>query len=373
MDPVSNPFFFETPSRQWAFTDREALLPALYALLGQRGRRLLLYGRRRMGKTSLIKYAANHARHTFLYADLSTAASLNEVAKKLLAEAPAESDQLLPRLLGAARRHLKTFAVAAGKFVLSGELRPEGGEQTLEQVLNFLDARAELADAPWTVCLDEFQEIRIVGGARADWNLRGIIQNHRHLNYVFTGSDHRLVQWMTEPSAPFFKQLQQMEVGPIEATHLARWIERRAKTGGLTPFPYGKEIVALAGPCTGDVVRLAKATFDVAAGGRESGRGVVTIALDAIALIELNSEFNARWRGCTLSQRAVLRAIAAGRLPTAADTLRAYGLKGPSTAQKAIEGLVERQILARDNGVLQFDNPFFRRWVALNGENRPQA
>ena len=49
-----------------------------------------------------------------------------------------------------------------------------------------------------------------------DWRLRGIIQGHKNLNYIFTGSDHRLIGWMTDPTAPFFKQLAQMEVGPID-------------------------------------------------------------------------------------------------------------------------------------------------------------
>ena len=361
----ANPFFFESPSGRWAFTDREQLLPALADLLGQRGRRLLVFGRRRMGKTSLVQHAAAKAGHVFLYADLSTAASLNEFAAKLLAAAPKESDTRLASILGLARKHLKSFAIAAGKLTLSAELRTEAAEQSLEQVLNYLNARAGLDDTPWTVCLDEFQDIRTIGGDRAEWKLRGLIQSHRHLNYVFTGSDHRLVAWMTEPSAAFFKQLHQMEVGPIEAGHLARWIERRAITGGVSAFPYGESIVALAGPCTGDVVRLAKIAFDLVAAGRT--KEVVPTAFDAIALVELNSEFQARWHGCPLTHRAVLRALSAGLPPTAAKTLRQFGLSSASTAQKAVESLIERQILARDAGALIFDNPFFRRWVSFNG------
>lgn len=365
MTTFANPFFFESPSGRWSFTDREQLLPALSALLGQRGRRLLIYGRRRMGKTSLVQHAAAKAGHVFIYADLSTAASLTEFAAKLLSAAPKESDKRLASILGLARKHLKSFAVAAGKFTLSGELRTEEAKQSLDQVLNYLNARAELDDAPWTVCLDEFQDIRTIGGDRAEWKLRGLIQDHRHLNYVFTGSDHRLLAWMTEPSAAFFKQLHQMEVGPIEAGHLARWIERRANSGGVPDFPYGEAIVALAGPCTGDVVRLAKVAFDLAAGGRT--QDLVPTAFDAIALVELNSEFQARWHGCPLTHRAVLRALAAGLPPTAAKTLRQFGLSSASTAQKAVESLIERQILARDAGALIFDNPFFKRWVSFNG------
>lgn len=360
-----NPYFFESPSDRWSFTDREDLVPRLVELLRQKGRRLLIHGRRRMGKTSLIQNAAGKAGRVFLYVDLSTAASVADVAKRLLDSAPEEEKGMLARALDIAKKHLKSFAVTAGKVVLSGDFRREDGEKTLEEVLGYIDERAELDDLPWTVCFDEFQDIRMLGGDRADWKIRGIIQAHRHLNYVFSGSDHRLVQWMSEPTAAFFKQLQQMEVGPIDPGHLAQWINRRARTGGLPDADFGAAVVAAAGPCTGDVVRLAKVTFDVIAKGRAVDP--VAAALDAIALIELNAEFVARWADLSVGQRSLLQAIAAGKPPTAADTLREYGIRSASTAQSALERLLERAILIRTPDGVEFDSPFFRRWVAFNG------
>jgi hypothetical protein len=364
MRPI-NPFFFESPSDRWSFTNRDELLPALVELLRQRGRRLLVHGRRRMGKTSLLQHAATRAGRVFLFVDLSTAASLADVARRLLESAPPEDKGMLARALTVAKRHFKSFAVTAGKVVLSGDFRQGDGEQTLEGVLGYIDERAALDDEAWTVCLDEFQDVRTLGGDRADWRIRGIIQGHRHLNYIFTGSDHRLVQWMTEPAAAFFKQLQLMEVGPIDPAHLARWIDRRARTGGLPEAAFGAAVVAAAGPCTGDVIRLAKVAFDAAAKGRAADP--VAAALDSVALVELNAEFVARWADLSVGQRSLLQAIGAGRPPTAADTLRDYGIRTASTAQSALERLLEKQILVRAGDAIQFDSPFFRRWVAYNG------
>ncbi len=366
MATVVNPFYFETPSDRWAFTDREELLPALTTLLASTGRRLLVHGRRRMGKTSLVQNAAAQARSVFLYADLSLAASLSEAAKKLLDSAPSEGTRLFKRVVDLARRHFKSVNVSAGKVSLGGEFRSDDGLRTLEHALNYLEDRAALEDRPWTICLDEFQDIRVIAGARADWQVRGIIQSHRHLNYVFSGSDHRLLAWMTEPGAAFYKQVQQMLVGPIAPAHLARWIERRARTGGLAAFPHGEEIVALAGPCTGDIVRLAKTTFDLVA-AHPRVRAPVAAAFDAIALAELAAENLARWSGCSLAQRALLRALATGRAPTAAATLREFGIMSASTAQSALERLIETQVLVREPGALHFDSAYFRRWVAHHG------
>ena len=93
---------------------------------------------------------------------------------------------------------------------------------------------------------------------------------------------------------------------------------------------------------------------------------MVATAFDEIALRALNEEFIARWHPLSRAQRAVLRAIADKRQPSAADTLRAYGIATSSTAAKAIAALIDRQILIRDGGSLVFDSPFFLRWVAAN-------
>ena len=360
-----NPFFFETPSDRWSFTNRETIVATLTGLMQERARRILVFGRRRMGKTSLIKNAAAKAGVTFIFCDISTAASLSEVARKVLDAAPAEEGARLHAALTSAGRFLKNVSLSAGKVVLAGELRADEGSKTLEGVLHALNERAAANDEVWTVCLDEFQELRALGGERIDWQLRGIMQEHRNLNYIFTGSDFRIVGWMTRHKAPFFKQLTQMEVGPIDPKHLAAWIARRAKAGGLPEFSHGEEIVGQAGPCTGDIVRLAKAVFTLAAGN--TSKNLVATAFDAIALMELNPEFVSRWRGLPVSQRAVLRALADGMMPTAADTLRAYGLRATSTAQTAVAALVEQQILVRTDAGLIFDSPFFQRWVGFNG------
>lgn len=366
MATLTNPFFFEVPSDRWSFTDREDLLPVIVRLMGERNRRLLVFGRRRMGKTSLIRMAGEKAKGAFLYCDISTASDLNEVAKKLLSAAPQETDVRLSSALALAAKYLKSVGVTAGKVVISGELRQDEGAVTLESVLNLLNERACQSDALWTICLDEFQDIRTLAGDRIDWKLRGIMQEHRNLNYIFTGSDHRIVEWMTEPTAPFFKQLQQMEVGPIPAGIMSQWIADRAKMGGLPDFPYAEKIVEAGGPCTGDIIRLAKTVFDLARAG-VNGPSAIPQAFDSIALGELNAEFTNSWRPLMATQRAILRAIASGRPPTASATLREFGIKAASTASTALEHLIMRQILVRDSSGVFFDNPYFRRWVEFNG------
>jgi hypothetical protein len=362
---IGNPFFYESPTDRWSFTDRDELIPALTQFMRSRGRRLLVHGRRRMGKTSLIRNTAMKAKAPLVYVDISKAASLADVAQKLLEAAPPQEKNILLKAIDLAKKHLKGFTVTAlNKIALSGDFRSDNPRETLEKVLVYLNERVEIEEVSWTVCLDEFQDLRLVGGERPEWLIRGIIQDHRHLNYIFSGSDHSLVSWMTDSESAFFKQLQQMEVGPIDPVHLAKWIDGRSKHGGLLDSSFGTEVIAFAGPCTGDVVRLAKVTFDLFANGRKEG--VVATAMDAISLVELNSEFVARWAELSVPQRSLLQAVTAKKPLTAAATVREYGLKSASTAQSASKRLHERQILIRLPDGLDFENPFFKRWVCFN-------
>jgi hypothetical protein len=79
-----------------------------------------------------------------------------------------------------------------------------------------------------------------------------------------------------------------------------------------------------------------------------------------------NEEFTERWRGLTHPMRVMLRAVACGLPPFAATTLKEYGIKAASTASTAVQTLVEKELLIREENGLIFDSPFFRQWILSN-------
>jgi hypothetical protein len=361
---IVNPFNFETPADRWSFTDREGLIPRIRDAMEQKRRRVLVHGRRRMGKTSLIKHAALLAKKPFAFVDLSTATNLKEVAKKLLGSVHVPNERTMAKTLRLLRQHVKLLSLKGDRFALSAELR-DPPEETLEQVLSFLDEFSAVSDQCVVVCMDEFQDIRKLAGDRAEWRLRGTIQHHEHLSYILSGSDCRLLQWMTEPDSAFYKQLEQIEVGPIAPELLAKWIDERGRRGGLPQAAFGSAVVEASGPCTGDIVRLAKQTFEFAAARRPGD--IIADGFDAIALEYLGPEFGSMWHPLAPSQRSTLRAIAKGEAPFAAQTLLDYDLT-VGAAGTAIRALIDKQLLIRIGDAYAFDSPFFRKWVAVHGE-----
>lgn len=87
---MDNPFRIEGIVRPPHFTDREKELERIEATMERPGSKLLVYGPRRMGKTSAIAVAAERLEERDVHvvmADFSTASSAADLANRLLSAA----------------------------------------------------------------------------------------------------------------------------------------------------------------------------------------------------------------------------------------------------------------------------------------------
>jgi hypothetical protein len=67
-----------------------------------------------------------------------------------------------------------------------------------------------------------------------------------------------------------------------------------------------------------------------------------------------------------MNQRRFLTGLASepfGVKPFASDFIQRYGLRSASNVQRAIEPLLERDIIDRDNGSFVIIDRFFRLWI----------
>lgn len=351
------------------------------ASLRDPGAKLLVYGPRRMGKTSLLDVALQRlarAGHRAFLADLSKASTVTDMAFRVLDAAgrvlgtdwkPFWHD-LAGRLSAVA-----TWApdpvtgVLLPRFEL-GLRRAEVPDQhtTLGTVLDAIEASAKAKKTPVGIVLDEFQEICRFGGERAEWQLRGVVQHHRHVSYVFAGSEEHLIRQMVGPSRAFYGMLDLLHVEPIEPGHLSRWVDERMAAAGVRPAGAGARLVAIAGPRTGDVIHVARHCFDAA-----GEAGVATPEVADRAFLEVVSGQDdallAWWSSLTPHQQNVLRAVAdGGAALTGGEARERFALTSSSAVAQALAGLVEQGRLGRTDtpAGYEFDSPFARAWVILN-------
>jgi len=372
---MSNPFRVGQTVTGEFFTDRAHEVGRVVRALRD-PTRLLLYGPRRMGKSSVIAMAARRVRADgglVIEADLSTASVLSDVTNRLLTSLHRFRDDEGGEggLLELFRTLRLRFEIDPGSGAPSVSLEareratpPERQAETMEGVLDRLDALAAEAQAPVAVVLDEFQEVVSIGPDRAAWWLRSVMQRHRHLSYVCAGSRQSIIEQMLSKEGAFYGGFERLHLGPVDSGHVAQWIDARlegagVRCGGEGP---GTTIVEAVGPRLQDIMMLARQTYYVAAArGRLEERDVER-ALDELIQGD-DAVFQALWDERTPLQQNVLRAVAHGETSLYAAAVRERHALGPaSSVGTAVRSLEKKEVLV-DDGQVRFDSPFFRLWV----------
>ncbi|MFC1791190.1 hypothetical protein ACFL0I_01830 [Gemmatimonadota bacterium] len=378
MKTRSNPFRIDGVVTPPHFTDRASEVARIRDALRSPPAKLLVYGPRRMGKTSTILVASHGAEKDgahIVRADLSTASSMADVVNRMLAAAV--------RSIGRNWKDLATVFVE--RLKISVGLRPDPAtglaiptldaslrdrdadwqQATLGDTLDTLNALAGERGARLGVILDEFQEIHRLGGETAEWHLRGVIEGHANISYVLAGSRARLIERMiSDPGRAFYKLLDQLFLGPMDDEHFSRWIDDRMNRSSCPAPGLGLRCIEVAGPRTRDVVQLARASWRAWSPKMKLEDLVDTAFRDIIA--EEDVIAHTLWKGLTPHQQNVLRAAAGAEAGlTSRETLERFSLPASGTVSNTAAALVAEEILVKVDlpPGYDFESPFFRGWV----------
>jgi len=374
---VDNPFRIGERVSGYSFADRELEVARIReAMLSASS--LLVYGPRRMGKSSTIYDAAESARTSrpkpiVVSADVATATNLFDVAGRLLRSLYLETRWLrlrLEDLLGglAPRVTVKLDEHGGPPSITFGIDRRTASEEerrrAFEAVFERLSQVRESTRRPVAVVLDEFQAVTRFAGESSEWHLRDVMQRHGDLAFVCAGSQESLIHGMIGPDRAFYKMFDLLHLGPIDEQVFADWLEERLARGSGVATGVGMALVRMAGPRTQDVGQVARQLyFRGLAAGRRVEVADVQAAFDEVVRSEAPL-LRSIWAELSAQQQDVLRVVALGvqRLYSA-EVRDQYGLPGASSVHKAVETLVARGILVREGSAVTFDSPFFRRWV----------
>lgn len=393
-----NPFRFDRLPAPAAFFDREKEVAAIVkSIVG--GENLLVYGPRRMGKTSCLLKAARVAadRHDVVsfFVDLSLYANLADVTEALLRNAT-------PALASLGSRTAYVLAEAVKGLVLKPNAKAslDGGSggapsidveiglelrskdaaahgKALIEVLDKIDELAGKSRRKVAVILDEFTFLELIGPERISWQLRGAMQQHQHVVYILAGSVQHMIDQLHGDQGPFMGMFGRLMVGPIPADLMADWIDASLGKHAIRSEAAGAACVRLAGPRTRDIIQLARKTFDEAVGGGLATPATVAAALDSI-VDDFAEEYWRLWSPLSSTSKSILQAVASGHGLTLfhRDTLLRYGLVSTATVSQACRTLEQNRagsgghrppILGRierpEGREYVFDNPFLRVWV----------
>ena len=375
MRNMANPFKYGSVVTSEAFCNRRREL-ADVTLAMKNSDKLFIYSERRYGKTSLVNLALDRLpkrSYYHAYVDLwptddghafvvATARAITEAtattAQKMLETAKAFFSQLVPRVtVDNDGQPQVEFGMRDGPAV----------EPELREVLSAPEKIAKSSGRQMVVVYDEFQQILNYGNDLVERELLSVIQHQKNVAYLFLGSRKHLIREMfLEESRPLYRAAGHYPLSAISEEHWRPFIKKRFADAGKKitddlihiihdrteghPF-YTQHLCHLLWEMVGARGRVTKELLD------ESLR--VLIGRESYAYTTL-------WESLTKNQQRLLKGLASeppGCQPYSSDFTRRYGLRSASNAQRAVEPLLERDIIDRDNGSFLIIDRFLRWWI----------
>ena len=379
-----NPFLPSILAQGDHFADREREVAQLVRTYRSPGSRLIVFGERRLGKSSALLRAAEIARRRrtrVAIASFATATDPSDAAKSLLLAAREQLgrdwrrslEAIVGRLQGSVILRPGPSPEMPPSVHLTLGLREASSEAGLiPETLNALHQELESRKLNLALAIDEFQRLHEWGGEDAEWALKSAIETHPRVAYVMAGSQKGLIEAMvTTRGRALWKQTDLLPFGVIDPEEMAEWIHSQAaSTGADFSLEACDRIVEAAGGRTRDIVQLAREVwFEARRIGRVSPSHV-DAALDQSIRVQ-SALYASQWRGLAATAQRILRALVAEPdvQLTSADALARFHLGPKSTVSSTAQRLVETEVLtALEGGGYGFDDPFFRRWIETRVE-----
>jgi len=220
--------------------EKEDILKGVHA-----GLKLLVYGKRNYGKTSLIKNAvakrwlAENPDGFFCYVDLMGVTSPINISERMtlaFSEAYNRSfrlKSLFQSLLSSLKQLKPTLELDdSGSPKLSLSLSSKSEQAHFIEILRHIGVLAETVKV--LLVFDEFQDIHGIG--EADALLRNALQNlNAEIPVIIMGSkQHLLVNMFARPKAPFFSWGTHIVFQPIAYEEYHSYIQERFKFANLS-------------------------------------------------------------------------------------------------------------------------------------------
>ncbi len=379
-----NPFNFGSiATGQW-FVNREKELKKLKNELLS-GSKMLLVSPRRYGKTSLAYKLQDDFKKNkntiVVYIDTIACATLKQFINKYSSSIGKSLESTTDKVIAFFKDIIPSL-----RPIIQASSGPEGNEVSVqivsdpdedteeslfEKILDLPEQAAVKRNKKVIIILDEFQAIREINTDKGRnsllWKIRSKIQKHRHVGYLFAGSQKHILEQMTIPhDSPFFKMLNIMRLEKIDENIFYGFIKKLFKKGKKPQKePILKNIIKRAENVPFYVLNLCHEIYEYARDHR--GKINVHCVEECVKMLVRKNHFHyeKQWEKLSPSQKNILKAVASGDKQNfySIDIIKKYELKSIGGTQKALKHLIEGQILLKDEETYTFDDIWLKEWI----------
>ncbi len=350
---MKNPFKFGTLVDGEFFTDRVTELESIQRMLDSENH-LVLISPRRFGKSSLVAKAVKASGRPSISLNMQNMLSIEDFASKILRE--------LFRLYPLERiRHLMThFRIAP---MVSTNPITNGIDVSFQPVINGIvlleDAMALLEkvsteNKKLIVVFDEFQEIMNIRKG-LDKQLRSIMQEQQHLNYILLGSQESMMTEIFErKKSPFYHFGKLMHLSKIPYEDFRTYVAERLPLKEASQNSVVDDILSFTGLHPYYTQQLSAQVWEMMTYDKLFDN-VVSEAVNAIIQAH-DLDFERLWLSFNRTDRFIMQSLSSNKNPMQNRQM------ATSTTFSAIKRLMKAGYVIRTEDY-EVEDPFFKTWI----------
>lgn len=371
---MNTPFVFGRIAKDENFTDRNLETDHLVTNFGSLINTIII-SPRRWGKSSLVEKATGIAGKKkkslrFCKIDLFNVRSEEQFYETLALGVLKSASGKWEEAVDSAKRFLKQVVP---KIVLNSDPSNEFSlsfdwnevKKNPDDILDLAEKIATRKKLSMVICIDEFQNIaEFDDPVFFQKRLRSHWQKHQNVSYCLYGSKrHMMLNVFTNPSMPFYKF---GDIIFLEKIDTRSWIDfigkRFASTGKQIVEEQSEQIVKLADNHPYYVQQLAQQAW---LRTEKKCNGEIVDQAFRNLTEQLSLLFATITETLTVNQLSLLKAMIAGEEAlSSSEVLSKYRLISSANVNRARNALIEKEILDNKAGVVSFQDPIYRSWLA---------
>ncbi len=372
---MKNPFQYGHIVAEDSFCNRKKEIAELKRVIENSGR-AFVYSERRFGKTSLVKLVLaklSRRQYVTVYVDLWPTEGEQSFVT-VFARAIAESaSTTVEKALEAAK---KLFSHLAPSITVDDDGKPlvtfgVGRESRLDaemsEVFRAAHKISEGGNKKVVIVFDEFQQILEYKTDAVERKLRSIIQGQKNVSYIFLGSRKHVVQKMfLDRSRPLYRAAAHFPLGPIQEVDWLPFIRERFTMA--KKWISDEQIHTVCQSADGHpfyTQQLCHVLWELCEPDKTVVDELISQAIDTLLARE-NHAYTILWESMTKNQQRFLKGLAAEFAkvkPFSSEFITKHKLGTPSSTQRVVQSLLDKDIVDHENGSFVILDRFFRLWI----------
>ena len=228
---MTSPFLYDNIASKKTFFGRVEELNKLQVIT-KNSNNLLLYSKRRMGKTTLIKKFLSQTQDTLnIYVDIFDITSKEDFASSLLKSLSNSYNHFdIKKSIQILKSFLKRVRVEPSidpqtfEYSIKPIITGLSFEEMLEDFFNSIDKISKTQKV--IIAIDEFQEITNIKDVKLDAILRKHIQDRENISYIFLGSKRHILTSLFNYKAPLFELAEHFSLQPLKIDEIYNYAKK---------------------------------------------------------------------------------------------------------------------------------------------------